>query len=96
MDDVEEDDESSLVDVEDLQNHASSPTPVRPTPAYLGGFSTLGGIPTIPPNLHSAVWGGGHQNPATAAVAAAAAASATFFPSHFSHHIPLNGECHYN
>lgn len=91
-DDVEEDDESSLVDVEDLQNHASSPTPVRPTPAYLGGFSTLGGIPGIPPSL--AVWGGGHQN--AAAAAAAAAASATFFPSHFSHHAPLNGKCRPN
>ncbi|KAM0736283.1 Muscle segmentation homeobox [Formica fusca] len=86
-DDVEEDDESRLVDVEDLQHHPSSPTPVRPTPAYLGGFSTLGGIPGIPPNFHSAVWGGGHQN---AAAAAAAAAAATFFPAHFSHHAPLN------
>lgn len=90
-DDVEEDDESRLVDVEDLQHHPSSPTPVRPTPAYLGGFSTLGGIPGIPPNFHSAMWGGGHQN---AAAAAAAAAAATFFPSHFSHHAPLNGKCH--
>ncbi|EZA57787.1 hypothetical protein DMN91_003336 [Ooceraea biroi] len=81
-DEVEDDDEDRLVDVEDLhQHHASSPTPVRPTPAYLGGFSTLGGIPGIPPSLHPAVWGGGHQNVATAAA---------FFPSHFSHHAPLN------
>ncbi|XP_011877975.1 PREDICTED: muscle segmentation homeobox-like [Vollenhovia emeryi] len=86
-DDIEEDDESRLVDVEDLQ-HPSSPTPIRPTPAYLGGFATIGGIPEIPPSLHPAVWGGGHQN-AAAAAAAAAAATATFFP-HFSHHAPLN------
>ncbi|XP_077261226.1 uncharacterized protein LOC143896926 [Temnothorax americanus] len=86
-DDIEEDDESRLVDVEDLQ-HPSSPTPIRPTPAYLGGFATIGGIPEIPPGFHSAVWGGGHQN--AAAAAAAAAATATFFPSHFSHHAPLN------
>ena len=89
-DDIEEDDESRLVDVEDLQHHPSSPTPVRPTPAYLSGFSTLGGIPGIPPNFHPAVWGGGHQNAAAvAAAAAAAAATATFYPSHFSH-APLN------
>ncbi|KYN01900.1 PREDICTED: muscle segmentation homeobox-like [Cyphomyrmex costatus] len=87
-DDVEEDDESRLVDVEDVQQHSSSPTPVRPTPAYLGGFATIGGIPEIPPSLHPAIWGGGHQN--AAAAAAAAAATATFFPSHFSHHAPLN------
>ncbi|KYQ48921.1 Homeobox protein XHOX-7.1' [Trachymyrmex zeteki] len=67
-DDIEEDDESRLVDVEDLQHHPSSPTPVRPTPAYLGGFATIGGIPEIPPSLHPAVWGGGHQNAAAAAV----------------------------
>ncbi|EGI63971.1 Muscle segmentation homeobox [Acromyrmex echinatior] len=105
-DDIEEDDESRLVDVEDLQHHPSSPTPVRPTPAYLGGFATISGIPEIP-SLHPAVWGGGHQNAAAAArrrrptpppppslsssgAAAAAAATATFFPSHFSHHAPLN------
>lgn len=89
--DIEDDDENSLVDVEDLQQHASSPTPVRPTPAYVGGFSTLGSIPGIPPGippgLHPAVWGAGHQ---AAAAAAAAAATATFFPSHFGHHAPLN------
>lgn len=78
------DDESSLVDVEDLQQHTSSPTPVRPTPAYIGGFSALGNIPAITPGLHPAIWGG-HQS-------AAAAAAATFFPSHFSHHAPLNGK----
>ncbi|KAL0120835.1 hypothetical protein PUN28_008483 [Cardiocondyla obscurior] len=89
-DDIEEDDESRLVDVEDLQ-HSSSPTPIRPTPAYLGGFATIGGIPEISSGLHSAVWGGGHQDAATAAAAAAAAAArATFFSSHFSHHAPLN------
>lgn len=97
--DIEEEDENSLVDVEDLQHHhhhhrrrsshdeqGSSPTPVRPTPAYIGGFSGLGGISGIPTGLHPAVWGGGHQG------AAAAAAAASFFPSHFSHHAPLNGE----
>lgn len=86
--DIEEEDENSLVDVEDLQHqhHGSSPTPVRPTPAYIGGFSSLGSISGIPPSLHPAVWGGGHQG----AAAAAAAAAATFFPSHFSHHAPLN------
>lgn len=87
-DDIEEDDESRI-DVGDLQ-HPSSP--IRPTPAYLGGFATIGGIPEIPPSLHPAVWGGGHQNAAVAAAAAAAAATATFFPSHFSHHTPLNGK----
>ncbi|KAK2576834.1 hypothetical protein KPH14_005467 [Odynerus spinipes] len=89
--DIEDDDENSLVDVEDLQQHASSPTPVRPTPAYVGGFSTLGSIPGIPPGippgLHPAVWGAGHQ---AAAAAAAAAATASFFPAHFGHHAPLN------
>ena len=89
--DVEDvaDDESSLVDVEDLQQHTSSPSPVRPTPAYIGGFSALGNISGITPGLHPAIWGG-HQS-------AAAAAAATFFPSHFSHHAPLNGKlpCHY-
>lgn len=79
-DDIEEDDESRLVDVEDLQ-HPSSPTPIRPTPAYLGGFATIGGIPEIPPSLHPAIWGSGHQN-----------AAAAFFPSPFSHHAPLNGK----
>ncbi|KAI4493452.1 hypothetical protein M0804_001628 [Polistes exclamans] len=88
IEDIEDDDENSLVDVEDLQQHASSPTPVRPTPAYVGGFSTLGSIPGIPPGLHPAVWGPGHQ--AAAAAAAAAAATASFFPSHFGHHAPLN------
>ncbi|KAL2712452.1 muscle segmentation homeobox-like [Vespula squamosa] len=88
IEDIDDDDENSLVDVEDLQQHASSPTPVRPTPAYVGGFSTLGTIPGIPPGLHPAVWGAGHQ--AAAAAAAAAAATATFFPSHFGHHAPLN------
>lgn len=88
--DVEDvaDDESSLVDVEDLQQHASSPTPVRPTPAYIGGFSALGNISGITPGLHPAMWGG-HQS-------AAAAAAATFFPSHFSHHAPLNGKSLYD
>lgn len=76
--DMEDEDEGSLVDVEELQQ-ASSPTPVRPTPAYLGGFPTLG----MPPSLHSAVWGG-HQS----------AAAASFFPAHFSHHAPLNGKQH--
>ncbi|XP_043462202.1 muscle segmentation homeobox [Leptopilina heterotoma] len=73
------DDESSLVDVEDLQQHTSSPTPVRPTPAYIAGFSALGNIPTITSGLHPAIWAG-HQS----------AAAATFFPSHFAHHVPLN------
>ncbi|KAG7201231.1 hypothetical protein KM043_004016 [Ampulex compressa] len=87
--DIEEDDESSLVDVEDLQHHQpSSPTPVRPTPGYIGGFSSLSGIPGIPASLHPAVWGAGHQS--AAAAAAAAVATASFFPSHFSHHAPLN------
>ncbi|XP_076669445.1 uncharacterized protein LOC143369427 [Andrena cerasifolii] len=86
--DIEDEDENSLVDVEDLQHQqqSSSPTPVRPTPAYIGGFSSLGSISGIPPSLHPAVWGGSHQG----AAAAAAAAAATFFPSHFSHHAPLN------
>lgn len=75
------DDESSLVDVEDLQQHTSSPTPVRPTPAYIAGFSALGNIPTITSGLHPAIWAG-HQS----------AAAATFFPSHFAHHAPLNGK----
>ncbi|XP_033328740.1 uncharacterized protein LOC117221692 [Megalopta genalis] len=90
--DVEEEDENSLVDVEDLQyqHHGTSPTPVRPTPAYIGGFSSLGNIPGIPPSLHPAVWGGGHQGAAAAAAAAAAVATAGFFPSHFAHHGPLN------
>ncbi|XP_076750821.1 uncharacterized protein LOC143423400 [Xylocopa sonorina] len=87
--DIDEDDENSLVDVEDLQHQGSSPTPVRPTPAYIGGFSSLGTISGIPASLHPAVWGGGHQD-AAAAAAAAAAATASFFPSHFSHHAPLN------
>ncbi|XP_046464828.1 muscle segmentation homeobox [Neodiprion pinetum] len=77
--DMEDEDEGSLVDVEELQQ-ASSPTPVRPTPAYLGGFPSLGAISGMPPSLHSAVWGG-HQS---------AAAAASFFPAHFSHHAPLN------
>ncbi|CAL7946315.1 unnamed protein product [Xylocopa violacea] len=89
--DIDEDDENSLVDVEDLQHQGTSPTPVRPTPAYIGGFSSLGTISGIPAGLHPAVWGGGHQD-AAAAAAAAAAATASFFPSHFSHHAPLNGE----
>lgn len=85
--DIEEEDENSLVDVEDLQQQqSSSPTPVRPTPAYIGGFSSLGSISGIPASLHPAVWGGSHQG----AAAAAAAATAGFFPSHFSHHAPLN------
>lgn len=81
--DIEDEDENSLVDVEDLQHQqqSSSPTPVRPTPAYIGGFSSLGSISGIPTSLHPAVWGGSHQG-----------AAATFFPSHFSHHAPLNGE----
>lgn len=79
--DMEDEDEGSLVDVEELQQ-ASSPTPVRPTPAYLGGFPSLGAMSGMPPSLHSAVWGG-HQS---------AAAAASFFPAHFSHHAPLNGE----
>ena len=80
VDDVA-DDESSLIDVEDLQQYTSSPTPVRPTPAYIGGFSALGNIPGIAPGLHPAIWAG-HQS----------ATAATFFPSHFSHHAPLNGK----
>ncbi|XP_012261373.2 muscle segmentation homeobox-like [Athalia rosae] len=78
--DMDDEDEGSLVDVEELQQ-SSSPTPVRPTPAYLGGFPTLGAMSGMPPSLHSAVWGG-HQS--------AAAAAAGFFPAHFSHHAPLN------
>lgn len=81
VDDVVDDDESSLVDVEDLQQQHTSPTPVRPTPAYIGGFSALGSIPGITSSLHPAIWGG-HQS----------AAAATFFPSHFTHHAPLNGK----
>ena len=90
LEDIDDEDEGSLVDVEDLQQHTSSPTPVRPTPAYIGGFSTLGSITGLPASLHSAVWGAGHQN----AAAAAAAAAAAYFPAHFSHHAPLNGKLH--
>ncbi|XP_015585567.1 muscle segmentation homeobox [Cephus cinctus] len=74
-----EDEDDSLVDVEDLQ-HGTSPTPVRPTPAYISGFPNLGTISGIPASLHPAVWGG-HQS---------AAAAVGFFPSHFTHHAPLN------
>ncbi|XP_014213452.1 homeobox protein vab-15-like [Copidosoma floridanum] len=88
------DEAGSLVDVEELQE--SSPTPVRPTPGYVAGFSALTGLPGMPSaaaaaaaaGIHPALWAG-HQN-AVAAAAAAAAAQAGFFPSHFTHHAPLN------
>ncbi|XP_034944238.1 muscle segmentation homeobox-like [Chelonus insularis] len=84
--DMEDEDEGCLVDVEDLEHHEStSPTPVRPMPAYVGGFSTLGSILGLPASLHPAVWGGAGPHRSVAAVAAA-----SYFPSHFSHHAPLN------
>ena len=87
-----DDDVGSLVDVEDLHERPeSTPAPVRPTPGYVGGFSSLGNLSyqrlsAAAASLHPALWTG---HPAAAA-AAAAAAQATFFPSHF-HHAPLNG-----
>ncbi|XP_014238932.1 muscle segmentation homeobox-like [Trichogramma pretiosum] len=62
-----------------------APGPVRPTPAYIGGFSGLGNLGGV---LHPALWTS-HQNSAVAA-AAAAAHQANFFPAHFGHHAPLN------
>lgn len=85
-----DDDVGSLVDVEDIRDSESSsctPAPVRPTPAYVGGFSSLANLSGIP--MHPALWTTGHQN--VAAAAAAAAAQASYFPSHFAHHAPLNG-----
>ncbi|XP_001601013.2 muscle segmentation homeobox [Nasonia vitripennis] len=82
-----DDDVGSLVDVEDIRDSEGSsctPAPVRPTPAYVGGFSSLGNLSGIP--MHPALWSTGHPNVA----AAAAAAQASFFPSHFAHHAPLN------
>ncbi|XP_057338092.1 homeobox protein MSX-1-like [Microplitis mediator] len=88
----EDDDEGCLVDVEDLeQQKSSSPTPVRPMPGYVGGFSTLGSILGLPTSLHPAVWGGtGPTHRSVAATVAAAAAAASYFPAHFTHHAPLN------
>ncbi|KAK0094832.1 hypothetical protein PV326_009861 [Microctonus aethiopoides] len=80
--DMEDEDDGCLVDVEDLDQHEStSPTPVRPMPAYVGGFSTLGSILGLPASLHPAVWGGAVPHRSIAA---------NYFPSHFSHHAPLN------
>ncbi|XP_063978086.1 homeobox protein GHOX-7-like [Diachasmimorpha longicaudata] len=90
--DMEDDEEGSLVDVEDLeqQGTTSSPNPVRPMPAYVGGFSTLGTLSGLPGGFHPAsVWGGSVQHRSAVAIAAAAAA-ASYFPSHFAHHTPLN------
>ncbi|CAB0032816.1 unnamed protein product [Trichogramma brassicae] len=64
----------------------NTPGPVRPTPAYIGGFSGLGNLGGV---LHPALWTS-HQNSAVAAAAAAAAHQANFFPAHFGHHAPLN------
>ncbi|KAH0566548.1 homeobox protein vab-15-like [Cotesia glomerata] len=90
----DDDDEGCLVDVEDLEQQKSkSPTPVRPMPAYVTGFSTLGSILGLPASLHPSVWGTTGQTShhrSVAATVAAAAAAASYFPSHFSHHAPLN------
>ncbi|CAD6230039.1 GSCOCG00006701001-RA-CDS [Cotesia congregata] len=94
--DDDDDDEGCLVDVEDLEQQKSkSPTPVRPMPAYVTGFSTLGSILGLPASLHPSVWGttgqtSHHRSVAATVAAAAAAAAASYFPSHFSHHAPLN------
>lgn len=94
--DMEDDEEGSLVDVEDLEQQEAtrSPNPVRPMPAYVGGFSTLGSLSGLPGGFHPAsVWGGSVQHRSAVAVAAAAAAAAaSYFPSHFAHHAPLNGK----
>lgn len=75
----EEEENDGFVDVEDLkQNLPRSPQPLRPTP-YIGAFAPLSSLPA--PSL--ALWAGQQ-------VAAAAAAS-SFFPSHYPHHAPLNG-----
>ncbi|KAJ8683583.1 hypothetical protein QAD02_019375 [Eretmocerus hayati] len=89
---IDDDDGGSLVDVEEMPEVArinntttipcsvgTVPAPLRPTPAYVGGFSALAGLSGVhaaaAAALHPALWSG-HQ--------------AGFFPSHFSHHAPLN------
>lgn len=94
-DEDEDNDDDDLVDVEYLQQDASStsPIPVRPTPGYLGGFPGLPGMPgTMPSGLHHVVWATGHHQPG---VAAASTAAGGFFPAHFAHHAPLNGNYYF-